>query len=238
MKKIITLFIFTIILTSISKAQDDYKYHRSSLYSVLLKHNERPFASEIIDAFNSIPIPEKFDNHNLSKRVFKAAILEKNDTTELNDQKAHIDELLSKNAIGRRLVAKWFNHSKDGTFNIELLAQRGFYDASAFDIDLSDKTVVGKDLFIRDAGNELISNTYVLVNDIVFYDRRETGKTLSSVASGIGLAASFIPGVGLFAPAATIAATSFTDIVAGFSVKVTSYLYKLDWTENRGNILL
>lgn len=232
MKKIITLFIFTIILTSISKAQDDYKYHRSSLYSVLLKHNERPFASEIIDAFYSIPIPEKFDNHNLSKRVFKAAILEKNDTTELNDQKAHIDELLSKNAIGRRLVAKWFNHSKDGTFNIELLAQRGFYDASAFDIDLSDKTVVGKDLFIRDAGNELISNTYVLVNDIVFYDRRETGKTLSSVASGIGLAASFIPGVGLFAPAATIAATSFTDIVAGFSVKVTSYLYKLDWTEN------
>ena len=231
MKRIVVLFVYTNILCTISKAQDNYKYHRSSLYSVLLKHDERPFASEIIDAFNSIPIPDKFDNHNLSKRVFKAAILQKSDTTELDDQKSYIDELLLKNAIGRRLVAKWFNHSKDGTFNIELLVQRGFYDASAFDIALSEKTTVGKEHIIRDAGKELVSNTYVLVNDIVFYDRRETGKTLSSVVSGIGLASSLIPGVGLFAPAATTAATSLTDVVAGFSVKVTSYLYKLNWTE-------
>ena len=218
-------------MSIVLKAQDEYKYHRSSLYSVLLRHDNRPFSAEIITAFNSIPIPDKFDNHNLSKRTFKAAVLEKSDTTDLLDQKNHIDELLHKNAIGRRLVAKWFNYEKDGANNCELLIQRGFYDASAFDIDLSDKTTRGKDKIITDASNELISNTYVLVNDIVFYDRHESGEKMSTAVNGVALAASVIPFVGLLAIPATAIATNVTERVAGFSVRVTTYLYKLNWDE-------
>ena len=229
-KRHLLLFIFVISATALF-GQEDYKYHRSSLYSILLRHENRPFAEEILSSFNSIPIPDKFDDHNLSKRVFKAAVLQKSDTTELDDQKPYIDNLLSKNAIGRRLVAKWFNQNKDGLFNCDLLVKRGFYDASAFDIDLSDKTIRGADKIISDASNELISNTYIIVNDIDFYDRRETGKKLSNAATGVTTVVSAIPIIGLFALPAYGATARLTESVAGFKIRVTSYLYKLDWND-------
>lgn len=228
--KYLSLFIF-LITSTLLYGQEDYKYHRSSLYSILLRHENRPFADEILSSFNSIPIPDKFDDHNLSKRVFKAAVLQKSDTTELDDQKPYIDNLLSKNAIGRRLVAKWFNQNKDGLFNCDLLVKRGFYDASAFDIDLSDKTIRGADKIISDASNELISNTYIIVNDIDFYDRRETGKKLSNAATGVTTVVSAIPIIGLFALPAYGANARLTESVAGFKIRVTSYLYKLDWND-------
>ena len=228
--KYLSLFIF-LITSTLLYGQEDYKYHRSSLYSILLRHENRPFADEILSSFNSIPITDKFDDHNLSKRVFKAAVLQKSDTTELDDQKPYIDNLLSKNAIGRRLVAKWFNQNKDGLFNCDLLVKRGFYDASAFDIDLSDKTIRGADKIISDASNELISNTYIIVNDIDFYDRRETGKKLSNAATGVTTVVSAIPIIGLFALPAYGANARLTESVAGFKIRVTSYLYKLDWND-------
>ena len=228
--KYLSLFIF-LITSTLLYGQENYKYHRSSLYSILLRHENRPFADEILSSFNSIPIPDKFDDHNLSKRVFKAAVLQKSDTTELDDQKPYIDNLLSKNAIGRRLVAKWFNQNKDGLFNCDLLVKRGFYDASAFDIDLSDKTIRGADKIISDASNELISNTYIIVNDIDFYDRRETGKKLSNAATGVTTVVSAIPIIGLFALPAYGANARLTESVAGFKIRVTSYLYKLDWND-------
>ena len=229
-KRHLLLFIFVISTTALL-GQEDYKYHRSSLYSVLLRHENRPFAEEILSSFNSIPIPDKFDDHNLSKRVFKAAVLQKSDTTELYDQKPYIDDLLFKNAIGRRLVAKWFNQNKDGLFNCDLLVKRGFYDASAFDIDLSDKTIRGADKIISDASNELISNTYIIVNDIDFYDRRESGKKLSNAATGAATVVGAIPIIGLLAIPAYGATARLTESVAGFKVRVTSYLYKLEWND-------
>ena len=212
-------------------AQDAFKYHRSSLYSVLLKHDNAEFNGEIVAAFKAIPVPDKFDNHNLSKCVFNAAVLQKGSVSEWDSQKSHIDELLYKNAIGRRLVAKWFNHSKSGTFNSELLVERGTYDADAFKVALSKRMTTGLDNIIIDAGSELISNTYVLVHDIQYYDRRETGKALSNVVNAVGVVASSIPAINLTAMWATAAATTLTERVAGFKVSVTSYLYKLEWNE-------
>lgn len=214
-------------------AQDAFKYHRSSLYSVLLRHENKQFNEEIVTAFKAIPIPDKFDNHNLTKRIFNAAVLQKNEEDEdWDSQKSHIDGLLQKNAIGRRLIAKWFNQNKNGTFNGNLLVQRGFYDASAFDIALSERTIKkGRDNITSDAGNELISNTYVIIHDIQYYDRRETGKTLSKVANAIGAVASAIPGINITAQLATTAAVVTAESVAGFKISVTSYLYKLDWNE-------
>lgn len=216
--------------TLCSMAQDVFKYHRSSMYSVLLKHENRPFGKEIETAFKSIPIPDKFDEHNLSRQVFKAAVLEENDSVEDN-QKPYIDELLQKNAIGRRLVGKWFNQQKDGTFNCDLLVKRGYYNADAFDVALADRTILRRDNIIRDAGTELIGNTYVVVHDIQYYDRRKTGALLSNIVSAVGVAASAIPFVGVAAIPVVGATTRATESVAGFKVSVTSYLYRLDWND-------
>ena len=132
--------------------------------------------------------------------------------------------LLRDNAIGRRLVAKWFNQDKAGTFNPNQILEKGYYNVNASDIQTalySHKTQEG---VIYDAGEELIGNTYVLVNDIQYRDkRREKEKRMSGA-----IALSAIPIVGMVAmPVAGI----LTNDYSGFNVTVTSYLYRLDWTK-------
>lgn len=213
-------------------SQDVFRYHKSSIYSIMLKHENQEYCDELVACFNKIPIPEKFSNHNLSIRVFKAGILEESDTTNAANQKTHIDALLKKNAIGRRLVAKWFNQSKSGTFNPNLLLERGFYNVSAEDITMLMKSYKTQDGILYDAGEELIGHTYVLVNDIRYGDKRSAKEKRMSVAIGIGTALSVIPfvGQGIMAGAGIL-----TNDYSGFNVTVTSYLYKLKWNKEVEN---
>lgn len=205
-------------------SQDVFHYHKSSLYSIMLKHENQEFCDELVACFNKIPIPEKFNDHNLQIRVFKAGIQEESDTSSVANQKPHIDALLKQNAIGRRLVAKWFNYSKDGTCNLNLIEERGYYNVSADDIALSMRTLSTQEGILYDAGEELIEHTYVLVNDICYGDKRSRKEERMSAA----IALNGIPGVGMLTMAgAGVLAHNYS----GFNVTVTSYLYKLNWTE-------
>ena len=210
-----------------SYSQDVFRYHKSSIYSIMLKHENQEYCDELVSCFNKIPIPDKFNDHNLSIRVFKAGILEESDTTSTANQKAHIDALLKKNAVGRRLVAKWFNQSKAGVFNPQLILDRGYYNVTAEDISMMLKTYEGEQNVLFDAGKELIGHTYVLVNDIRYGDKRSSREKKMSVAIGVGTVLSAaVPIVGQYAMAGVgVLANDYS----GFNVTVTSYLYKLKW---------
>jgi hypothetical protein len=210
MRKRILFIVFCFASIFILQAQTADTYRRSSLYSILIKHAEKEFCPEIIEVFNSIPIPDKFDDHNLNMCIVNAYVpphLEKNKEV----QKQGIETFLSQNDIGRRMIAKWFNRNKNsGSFDMNLVAQRGLYDASILDIQVAAKSTRGRAI-LADAGEELIGNTYVIVNDIRYLDKAEAsymatvfGKTTKAVSS---------------------------KNVADFEVNITSYLYRLDWTE-------
>lgn len=206
-------------------AQDVSKYHKGSMYSIMLKHDNQEYCEEMVKVFEKIPIQDNFYDFNLSKRVFKAGVLEESDTTKANNQKPHIDNLLRDNAIGRRLVAKWFNHDKAGTFNIDQIIQKGYYNVNASDIQEALFTFKTQEGVIKDAGEELIGNTYVLVNDIQYGDKRRDKEKRMSGAIALGA----IPIIGMVAmPVAGV----LTNDYSGFNVTVTSYLYRLDWTED------
>jgi len=215
MKKQIIITFFCLMPIFILQAQTADKYRRSSLYSILIKHPEKLFCPEIVEVFNSIPVPDKFNDHNLAIRMVNAYVpphLEK--SKEL--QKQSIEIFLSQNDIGRRMIAKWFNRDKNfGSFDMNLVAQRGLYDASVLDIQIADKTVRGRAM-LADAGEELIGNTYVIVNDIRYVDKAEE---------------SYMANVfGSYSKAVT------SKNVADFEVNITSYLYRLDWTDEIANI--
>ena len=223
----IILFILSGMTACVYAQSDVFNYHKSSIYSVLLKHDNLEYSDEIVEAFRAIPIPDKFNNHNLSKCEFKAAVLEdKGDVEE--SMRRFIDELLKQNAIGRRLVAKWFNQSKDGSFNVELILERGYYNVDATDIALANKSFKTQEGILYDAGEELIANTYVLVNDIQYSDKRKNREKRMSGAIALGA----IPLVGAVAmPIAGVLANDY----AGFNVTITSYLYRLEWTPEIAN---
>ena len=220
------LFILYMCLWAVSNiaAQDVFKYHKGSLYSIMLKHDNQEYCEEMVDVFEKIPIQDNFYEFNLSKRVFKAGVLEESDTTKANNQKPHIDILLRDNAIGRRLVAKWFNQDKAGTFNPNQILEKGYYNVNASDIQTAIYSHKTQEGVIYDAGEDLIGNTYVLVNDIQYGDKRRNKEKRMSGA----IALSAIPFVGMVAmPVAGI----LTNDYSGFNVTVTSYLYRLNWTK-------
>ena len=220
------LFILYMCLWAVSNiaAQDMFKYHKGSMYSIMLKHDNQEYCEEMVGVFEKIPVQDNFYDFNLSKRVFKAGVLEESDTTKSNNQKPHIDMLLRDNAIGRRLVAKWFNQDKAGTFNPNQILEKGYYNVNASDIQTAIYPHKTQEGVIYNAGEDLIGNTYVLVNDIQYGDKRRNKEKRMSGA----IALSAIPFVGMVAmPVAGI----LTNDYSGFNVTVTSYLYRLNWTK-------
>ena len=210
MKKLTLVIVFWFSAILILQAQTPDEYRRSSLYSILIKHAEKEFCPEIVEVFNSIPIPDKFDNHNLNVRVVNAYVpphLQNN--KEL--QKQNIETFLEQNDIGRRVIAKWFNRDKNsGSFDVNLVAQRGHYNASILDMQIASNSAIG---FARlsDAGAELIGNTFIIVNDIRYLDKEEEvymGNVFGRICKAVA-----------------------SENVADFEINITTYLYRLDWTD-------
>ena len=203
------------------------------MYSILLKHPEKEFCNEMIEAFKAIPIPDKYNNHDLKIKVMPAPVLKSLTKSEIEGAyREAIEKILLRNKIGGRLIEKWFDRDKStGAFDMDLIAERGFYDASILDVREARASSRGVSL-LADAGEELLSHTYVIVNDIRYADK-ETTK--SAVTGGL-MAASFIATLsGVDISSAVDAASGIAADIVGFKVLVTSYLFRLDWNDEVAN---
>lgn len=203
------------------------KYRRSSLYSVIIEHPTFPYAESIDSAFFAMPIPDKFNDHNIQPRVIisNAAKMKKGGKNKEATNTADIDEFIATNKIPREMIAKWFDRNPEtGAFDMNLVQDRGFYDASAADISAAEASTRNFAI-LGDAGEELIGKTFMIVNDITFVDKGEQSAKAASVLKGIG---------GLFG--GSIGSTlntvgDLTNEIDGFTVNITTYLYRLVWND-------
>lgn len=223
-------------LLSICQAQDSpvrQPYRRSSLYSIMLNTGIK-YSDEMELVFADFTVPDKFNDHSLGLKSIK-------DLSKVTDKRVPIERFLYKSQLAKRMVSKWFCRDKTtGAFSMETIAERGNYNASLLDVALARATVRGEAM-LADAGEELIGNTFLLVNEISYIDKESNAEaasaifgTIAAIAGSVGEAA----GGGktkavadLTKSIADLCAIS-SDMVAGFSVKVTSYLYKLEWNDS------
>lgn len=207
------------------------KYKRSSLYSILIHHEGVPYADQIETAFMNVPIPDKFNDHNLLSRELVSSTSKMRHHGKKKDEgnKEDIDNFIQGCGVGNQLVAKWFNRdAATGGFDMSLVQERGYYDASKLDIALAEMSDKGL-ATLGDAGEGLIGNTFLLANDITYVDK---GQVSQGVAAGISLLAG-IAGAFLgsdVARAGKALATAANEI-DGFTVNITSYLYRLVWDD-------
>ena len=211
------------------------EYKRSSLYTFMISDLKQEHSNIIQEAFLSYPVPDKFNDHNCSIRTLPKLI---NETLRKSDyknvQKDSISHFLSKSVIAKAVVAKWFNRSEAGGFNMDLIASRGSYNASDIDIKVAQQSERGLAM-IADAGEELIKNTFVVVNDFKYTNKEEVAKktagfltVVSSVASSAGYG-----DVSLVADAATVGVTVMGK---GYVIKTDAHLYRLIWDEETAAI--
>ena len=226
------------------------EYDRNALATILVFHPEDEFGNDIFDAFIVMPTPDKYDDHSIyfntidnstisgvvrkKYGLYKAKhgkILSKKEIQKNADK---IQELLNNAECGKYMVSKWFNLKGDSlhtsTFDMSLVAERGQYNATDMDVALAEQTARGKAM-LSDMGEELISNTYLLVNDITYVtaeERAAAAKKAMSIVGGIlgGL------GMGDLGNSMSGLTNVVADAFTGFTVKTHSYLYQLQWNDS------
>lgn len=213
----------TIILSAQTTSDDiEQRYRRSSLCSILVKHTEDKFAKEIEEQFLNIPIDDKYNEHNLSVRVVSVS--------SKGDYQRDINNFVESNNIGSRILARWFNRNRfSGECDMELVKERGLYDASAFDHELASRSARGLGM-LQDAGEDLIGKTYLIVNEITYIDKNTRARTWGAIASGLGAIASAYTGNDSWSTLGNVS-NSVISSIKGFSVKINSRLYRLVWDE-------
>lgn len=207
---------------------EEIDYRRSSLYSILINHTEQRMGPNIADVFLEMPVPDKYNDHDLSVKIIEAdAKLKKSEKGA---------DFLRNNNVASHLVARWFNRNPlTGQCDVDLIRERGLYNASQEQISIAGQTIRGN-LMLQDAGEDLIHNTFVLVNDIRYIDKEKQGEqagiALNVIFSVLGAVAGGVTGTNM-SSLSDFGRTmqQMMETLKGFKVNVNTHLYRLAWDE-------
>ncbi len=213
----------------LEKEFPNLKYRRSSVYTLIINDTTRGEYGFILSAFGNSELPEKFNNHNVGPYLIEG----EGGSREEEQQIANITAYLNQNQIAKKMVAKWFNRSAKGGFNMDLVAKRGFYSASELDVSLARSSQRGVAL-LADAGEELIKNSFVLVNDYNFTNKEEVAKKAGGIMALASMAAT-AAGNDDLASGLNTAAKVVDFVGKGFVIRTRSYLFQLEWNEEIAN---
>ena len=244
------LTILCVCAVCAAQAQSNLDYRRNSLAMMLVFHPEDEFGEQIYKAFDSLPVPDKYDDHNIGWRVidnsqiwgvqrkdsgyYKATYGHQLTPSELKANALFTEQLFNDAEVAKEMVAKWFgfhgNSADDAVFNTDLIQQRGQYNANDIDVALALQTTRGL-ATLSDAGEELLMNTFVLVNDITYITAEQEAAAAKVAMGVIGGLFDAITGGSAGKEVANVAG-EIADSFTGFKVKTHSYLYQLEWNDS------
>lgn len=232
MKKIIIIAIVLLqfILVTAQVAVTDVKYRRSSLHTILMESERFPYKDTVINAYYSSAFPEKYNDQTIDEKSFNPSLY---GSIAIKDIEPNIiNNYLTQNKIATKLVAKWFNRQPDGSFDMSLISNRGFYNASEMEALIAQKSARGVGA-IADAGEELIKNTFVVVSKLNFISN-EGAATVLSVGAEVAID-HFVSNPYLKFGAKLLKNKAATKAAEGYSVWCTSYLFRLNWNDSIAN---
>ena len=222
------------------KNSDIVKYRRSSLHTMIIEDAKLPRIDLILKTFNAAPVPDKYNDHTIENKLITiagpdtsaAALIaeskksKKEKKAEDKDMSPEITQFFSDNKVANRMMAKWFNRSPKGGFNMNLIGERGMYDASAQDAAVANSTERGTAM-LADAGEDLIGNSFIVVHHTKFVSNEVAAKVIYEIAvaraNKMGKLGESIK---------EIATVVYEKARQGYSVKTTAYLYQLQFTDS------
>lgn len=203
---------------------DDFKYRRSSLHRVLINSKSMPDRDKILDYYFNAPFPDKYNDHTIDTKLIDVNMVsgagKKMGVSNSIKNAFDILDELDKQKVAHKLVAKWFNRKQDGSFDIKLIAERGYYNATQMEASIAAGTVRGI-TSLADAGEELIKNTFVVVSQLEF---TENSNALGDIINIVSLDESTNKSLSLIAKS-----------VQGYYVGAPTYLFQLQWNDDIAN---
>ncbi len=167
-----------------TSTQTEEKYSRISISYLLLDVGSGQFYNVARNAFLRPEVPDKFDYNSLNNPYIKSPLtrseIDNNAITNPNVPyfvTSKVMEALSQGHFANEILSKWFSRKADGSFGVDLLQQRGLYNATDDAVLTAQASERGM-ARIKDSGEKLINNTYIMVYDISdlitmdeYYDR-------------------------------------------------------------------
>lgn len=168
MKKILLLS-FALLFSLQSFAQSSYD--RVGL-TILHTNYSDGYSSKIDDIYNSYVVNARYDNTVIptksinmeGSRLFYKNDLQGKRDYYANTNEATITEKLISQKIGQQIIASLFNRNSDGIMNFSTIHQRGQYNATDEEYNMSAATKRGVEA-LKEAGEKLIANSYFIVYD-------------------------------------------------------------------------
>jgi hypothetical protein len=141
-------------------------------------------------------------------------------------QKA-LEKYLDEKEVAKALVSKWFNRDSEGTFSMDLVSERGAYNASVLDAEIASGSAMGFNL-LRDSGEELIGQTFVLFSYLNFIENEPVAALARDM---LAKEANKFKGIGKIKGKVGVSPEQevYKKLREGYTVWTTSYLYQLDW---------
>lgn len=214
-------------------------YRRSSLHTMIMESENFPYKETVLNAYYNAPFPDKYNDHTIEGKSFNPLMYRRSaspsDSTadsvafaKINDYRPIIDNYMMREKVAAQLVAKWFNRNEDGSFDMDLIGERGSYDASDMATRVASSSARGL-ASLSDAGEELIGNTFVVVSKLKFVSNEVTATAIRITAY---IAADQIPNQYISMAARLAADVAYSKTHEGYTVWTTSYLYKLSWNDS------
>ena len=228
---------FSSILMAQRNEDVKIKYRRSSLHTMFIQTKDFHRKDVVMQAYENAPFPEKYNNHTIGEKSFNpnkfavsaaelvAADIKKNNKASVS---LIINKYFAENGVAKKIVAKWFNRQADGSFNMDLIGERGYYDASDMEAKIAGGLARGTAV-LADAGEELINNTFVVISKMNFVSNEVAAKILQLASYAV---ANEIENEFLKKAAKKKADKTYNKTKEGYSVWTTAYLYKLKWNDS------
>lgn len=175
MKKIFILLtfvsmVFCVLAQDVTDAAKKVKnqlvsseYDRNSLTIIGLK-SEGALADQVAKMIDTLKVSDKFYSNDIGFRNIpyktEVSLFDKPKQDQLF--KTDVPQLLNSSKVGQGIVAHWFNRQPDGTFNTEVLKERGVYNSDDSDLSIASASKRGESA-LMDAGLNLVGHSYVLV---------------------------------------------------------------------------
>jgi hypothetical protein len=151
--------------------------------------------------------------------------------TEKEEYQLKIDKVIKDQKLANKLVAAWFNRSSDGKFDMSLIQERGFYNATEMEAGIAKGQTKGM-ASLGDAGEQLIRNTFVTFTKLEFIENEPAARAARDAAkTEIYESMAGKPQI-LINKAIKSADDTYDKTKEGYSLWSKTWLYRLNWNDS------
>ena len=156
------------------------EYDRNAVTFIGIDFNEN-MSNAVLTKFAKTKVPDKFYDNSVPDKIIKPEVSRESTSVPLLglDEK-EIVKWLNQNKIGQEILSVWFNRQSDGTFNVDVLKERGLFNANDNDFIVASASKRGQSS-LMDMGLGLVNQSYLVVFDFAnilsmaqYYEKNET----------------------------------------------------------------